>query len=142
MFYREVVMDFFEWDDSFSVGVVEIDDQHKQLIQMINDVAEAVAQGRPDDVQQGVLCDMVVYAGVHFSTEEKHMQHFNYSDIEVQKAQHHDYILKIGQFRVDLEAGKITLTQDILDFLKDWLKEHILVTDMRFKPFFNERGLK
>lgn len=141
-YLQEAAMEFFQWDDTLSVGVEEIDDQHKQLVQMINDVASAVANEHPEDAQQNVLYDMVVYAGVHFSTEEKHMQYLAYPDFAQHKARHHEYILKIAHFRKDFQAGKTSLTQDILNFLKDWLKNHIKITDKKLGTYLNQKGLK
>jgi hemerythrin len=135
-------MSFFDWQDALSVGIVEIDNQHKQLVAMINDLYSAMRAGRGREVLGGIIDKMSQYAVEHFKTEETYMTRFGYSDYSSHKASHDAFIAKVSDFKQSFSQGKILLSIEIMNFLKDWLFQHIAKSDQKYVPFFKEKGLK
>ena len=135
-------MALINWDDSFSVKVVEIDDQHKKLVQFINDLNDAMKQGKGKEIIGKVLDELINYTAVHFKTEEKYFDQFNYPETITHKLEHSNLVKKVVEFRTEFQNGRQSMTIDVLNFLVSWLKNHILVEDMKYSIFFNQNGLK
>jgi hemerythrin len=134
-------MPFIEWDEMYSVNVKEIDDQHKGLFRIINDLNDAVSEGKAQDIIDATVHKMIEYAKVHFTTEEKYMTKFNYHDYPQHKTEHDRFNIKVLEMNTRLKSGVYIMSTEISRFLKDWLTNHILVTDKKYGPFFNENGL-
>ena len=131
------------WDDSLSIGVPLIDEQHKALIQRLNDVSAAVeaSQGEREIVNTlGFLSD---YAGFHFSTEEKHMQANEYPGYDEHKALHEEFKTTLADFSRDFyEEGSTKQIADAMNtLLVTWLFKHIRGTDCKFSAFLAEKGV-
>lgn len=130
-----------QWSDAFSVEVREIDDQHKTLIVMINTLDYALRSNKGREVQKKIIASMVRYAKSHFETEEKYMRQFDFSGYQSHKIQHDQFTGKALELKERLEKAGFLFTQEILDFLKAWLQDHILGTDKEYSHHFNENGL-
>jgi hemerythrin len=135
-------MALIQWDNSFSVNVAEIDKQHQGLIGMINDLNEAMRQGKSKEVLGKIIEGLVNYAVKHFETEEKYFDQFGYINSFSHKKEHADFTKKVAEFKSGFDSGKIMLSIEVMDFLSSWLQKHIKGTDMKYGPFFNEKGLK
>ena len=135
-------MALIQWDDSLSVKVVEIDRQHQQLIEMINDLNNAMSHGKGKAVLGKIINGLVNYATTHFITEEKYFDKFGYPEAISHTKEHTDFVIKVSVFKNEFEKGNIALPLQIMDFLNDWLENHIKGADKKFGPFFNEKGLK
>jgi hemerythrin len=135
-------MPLMQWDESFSVGVGEIDTQHKNLVSYLNDLHFAMSQGKGNSILQSLLTRLVAYAQLHFTTEEKYMQRWNYPGYVHHKGEHETFVKKVGDFKTKFESGLTALSIEILSFLKDWVANHIQGIDKKYGPFFNKHGLK
>ena len=135
-------MSLIQWNDSFSVNVVEIDQQHQKLVAMINDLNDAMRQGKGKDVLGKIVNGLIVYAESHFKTEEKYFDQFGYPETDSHKKEHSDFVVKVSEFKSGFEKGKIGLSIEVMNFLSDWLQNHIKRVDNKYGPFFNEKGLK
>ncbi len=135
-------MAFINWNDSLSVNVVVIDLQHKKLIAMINDLAEAMKQGKGKDIVGKIIYRLFNYTATHFSNEEKYFDQFNYPETATHKKAHDGFVKKITDFKQGFDEDRILLSLEIMNFLKDWLVKHIQGTDKKYSSFFNEKGLK
>ena len=135
-------MALINWNDSLSVKVEEIDQQHKKLIAMINELNDAMRAGKGKDVLGKIVDSLISYTATHFKTEEKYFAQFGYPDTDNHKQEHVAFVKKVTDFKDGFEKKKLSLTIEVMDFLSDWLKNHIMGTDKKYTQFFNEKGLK
>ncbi len=135
-------MPLIQWNESFSVNVVEIDKQHQKLVGMINDLYDAMHQGKGNDVLGKIIDGLISYAGTHFNTEERYFDQFGYSEANSHKREHSDFTAKVAEFNDGFKAGKLGLSIQVMNFLSDWLRNHIKGVDKKYGPFFNQKGLK
>lgn len=134
-------MKTINWKDEFSVGVKELDDQHKILIGMINDlIAEQNSLTDPTTIAD-LLTKMTDYAQEHFRAEEYLMAEYGYDQHKQQVKQHQAFIDKTISFHSAADIGPNILSVALLDYLSTWLIHHILTEDMQYKEFFNDKGL-
>jgi hemerythrin len=134
-------MPILKWTDSLSVGVREIDAQHKTLIMNLNELFDAMKQGKANTMLKFLLSKLVAYTQMHFSTEEKYMKQWNYKEYAAHKAEHDAFVKKVADFKGEYDQGKTLLSVEVLTFLKDWVANHIQVTDKKYSSLFNEHGL-
>jgi hemerythrin len=135
-------MALIEWSDQLSVGIQEIDKQHKILVDLINDLHQAMRERKAKEALGSIINGLTEYAIVHFSKEEKYFDEFNYISAGPHKKEHQNFIKKINQFKADFDKGKAMLSMEIMDFLKDWLIKHIQKIDTSYAPLFIEKGIK
>ena len=121
--------DFIEWSDTLSVGVQEIDDQHKGLAAMVNEMSEGIKGGWGKEARDEVLTRLVEYTKVHFATEESLMSISNYPAINTHKKQHEQLIDMVGAHIKKYDEDPNASNYDLLFFLKRWLVEHIMKDD-------------
>ncbi len=135
-------MVLIEWNDSFSVQVDEIDDQHQILVSMINDLHEAMIQRLGDRILADIVEGLIEYTETHFKTEEEYFARFGYADTTNHLKEHAAFVQTVAGFKQGLDDGKLFLSIEILNYLSDWLRNHIKRTDMKYVPFFKSMGLK
>ncbi len=135
-------MEKIVWDESFSVSVEEMDEQHRQIINMVNKLIDMKDVKVDSETISETLTKMTEYASKHFDKEEKYMIEYDYPYYSEQKEQHRQFRNRAANYCLDTMAYKTTIPMEILDYLKDWWINHILETDMKYKSFFNEKGLK
>ena len=129
------------WQDRYSVGMAEIDEQHKALFSTINRLWSVIVGKGEASVVLGLLDELERYTVQHFSAEEIFMRQVNYPDFEQHKKLHAQFVQRVAQEKGNVVAGK-SLSLDLLHFLKDWLIEHILVEDQRYATFYGESRKK
>ncbi len=135
-------MAFLNWDDSLSVRVTSIDNQHKKLIAMINDFYEGIVKGSSTEGLVKLIAAMKNYTVEHFTHEEGVMKKINYPDFPAHKKQHELFVAKVAEVEEKTKSGKLVLSVEITNFLKDWLKNHINVTDKKYSDYFIKNGIK
>ena len=135
-------MPLMEWDDSYSVGVSSLDNQHKELIQIIDEFAGAFFDGESQRVIAPILSRLIAYTKTHFETEENLMISYGYEGFVEQREEHRALTRRILEFQRRYESGDRDVAHELLDFLGKWMMEHILVVDMKYKEFFREQGVE
>lgn len=130
------------WRDEFSVKVAEIDKQHKKLFDYINEIHEAMKAKKTNEELGKIIEKLTNYTVDHFKTEERYFERFNYPNTAVHKVEHQVFVEKVNKFREDFSKGKMLLSLEIVNFLKDWLINHIQGTDQQYSSFLNEHGIK
>lgn len=134
-------MSLMTWSDALSVNIKEIDDQHKKLVNMLNELHDAMKSGQGAKITGSVLTGLIQYVGTHFATEEKYMKQHAYPDFIKHKAEHDDLTKKAVDLQKQFQDGKPVLTVELLNFLKNWLSNHIMGTDKKYSPYLNSKGL-
>ena len=136
-------MEPVEWSEKFSVGVEELDQQHQQLVKMLN---RLISKRETTDTHSETISDMLLamtrYAQKHFKTEENLMEAYGYPGLEEQKQEHRVYRIKTVDFSTATTLGIDAVPEILLTYLFEWWIHHILDEDMKYKPFFTEKGLK
>jgi len=135
-------MGLFVWNDSYSVGVAQLDTQHKKLISMLNDLQQAMQKGEGKNVMAGIIEQLINYSVTHFEHEEKYMVSTKYPDYAAHKAIHNDFASKVLEFQKKFKDGSLTLSVSVMNFLTDWLRDHIKGIDRKYTAHFNSNGLK
>ena len=135
-------MAFINWSNTYSVQIEEIDNQHKKLIGLINELFDSMQKGQSNKIIGRILNDLVDYTVFHFKNEETYFDRFNYEEAEEHKAKHKRLVDKVEKIKSDFESGKISVSTDLLKFLKRWLFEHILETDKKYVGCFQLNGVK
>ncbi len=130
------------WNETYSVGVRELDDQHKNLIRMINEMHYAMNNDKGQEAISSIVDQMFHYMEVHFTTEEGYMQEHAYLGYIAHQKQHEEFRAKARDLRERVNSGEFVLSFEIVQFLSDWLQKHIMVTDMKYTSLFAEKGLK
>lgn len=130
-----------KWRDSYSVGIEKFDNQHKKLVQILNDLLDAMHSGMAHVILENKLNELVDYAHTHFSDEEDLFDRYDYPQKVEHHNQHIQLLAQVQKLLEDLSKGSIVITLQTTDFLKDWLINHILGDDMEYASFFKEKGV-
>ena len=134
-------MAIIEWTPAYSVKVKKFDDQHKKLVDLINQLHDAMKSGQGNNVISGVLQSLISYTATHFADEIKTMQSNAYPDIVKHQAEHDKFVKQVLEFQKKYQDGSAMLTMTVLSFLKDWLVKHIQGEDKKYGPFLNTKGI-
>jgi len=132
--------ELISWSAAFSVGIKIIDDQHKELFALVNDMFNhVVGDAQAERVYfKGVIQKAVEYVKVHFSTEEKIMLHANFPGYGEHKKAHDTFVLTVVEKVKDFEAGKKFTLLEFTQFLKEWILTHIAIMDKGYFTYFRK----
>jgi methyl-accepting chemotaxis protein/hemerythrin len=130
------------WTDELSVGVRLIDEQHKVLLGLINELNAAMRARKSDAVMADIVARLKEYTVKHFGQEEEFFDRYGYPDTRQHKEIHAKLVQQVLDFEAALKSGKAKVTMDFMRFLKDWLVGHIMGTDKKYGPFLNSKGLR
>lgn len=133
-------MKIIEWDEKFSVGIKEIDDQHKVLVDILDELYYAMLKARGNEVIETTLKKLVQYTKTHFTTEELLFKKYSYPEEKAHKAEHDAMLKKVAAFRQDFKNEKL-IGVDLMHFLNKWFVEHLQTTDYRYVNFFKGVGV-
>ncbi|MCB1959909.1 MAG: hemerythrin family protein [Rhodocyclaceae bacterium] len=130
----------FEWSDSYCAGIQEVDEQHKELLIALNEVAAAVREGADTARQRALLDALAENARAHFSLEESLMRVSNYPEFQSHKQLHEELMGQMLGVQERLDLGEECISFELLHFLKVWLINHINEADRRFCVYFLSVG--
>lgn len=128
-------MALLKWSSFFSVGIDEIDIQHKKLIAILNDIYDGVKNEHGQEAITEVLPRLLDYTREHFQTEEKFMQEIGYPDFAEHLESHVALATKVENFCMNQENSKDINQLEVTSFVMDWLKDHIMEEDMRYAKY-------
>lgn len=131
-----------EWSDELSVGIQEIDEQHKVLVSLLNEMHDAIHERHGREASIRILRRLTEYTKIHFAVEESLMRIFDYPGYEEHKKQHEQLIQEILDLEYKIIEEEHAISFQLLHFLKMWLTKHILESDMDYGPFFLKAGLR
>jgi len=128
------------WNDSFSVKITEIDNQHKTLVVMINRLHMAIRTAEAEDIVPKILEELLEYVKIHFETEERYLKLAHYPDFDEHKKTHARLAKRVNDMYNNLTDSEI-LFEDMIElylFLQEWLNSHLLFDDKLYIPFLKE----
>jgi len=135
------VAELMPWSDKLELGIASIDEQHRELVKMVNELHRAMKLKRGAREAGYVLEQLADYTVYHFGHEEKLFEIHQYPDRMNHKVIHDELVSKVVEFKTQFDKGKAGLSMDLMVFLTDWLKNHIMKTDKAYVPFFREKGV-
>jgi hemerythrin-like metal-binding protein len=124
-------MSFIKWVNDYSIGVDSIDNQHKRLVSMINQLQKSIPSGIVNQEMGLVLKSLVDYTKYHFAEEEKLMEQIHFSELERHRQLHIDLTAQVTGIIVGLKKGKEQTVFELIEFLKNWLIDHIIKEDRK-----------
>ncbi len=128
------------WEDSWSVGIEDIDDDHKKLVLLIQKLFGALISAQGAEYVKTVFFELIDYTRYHFEREEEIYEKYNYHELEHHKQLHQDLIQQVLDISKDIISGGQTeqISDEFYEFLKRWLVDHILEEDLKFKTFLEQ----
>lgn len=131
---------FVEWSDVLSVGIEEIDEQHRVLVGLVNQMHDAIHEKHGSAVVNEILGKLAEYTRIHFAVEESLMRILGYPDYEDHKAQHEGLLHTVVDLQQKVESGKTAIGFELMHFLKLWLTKHIMESDQKYSDHFISAG--
>lgn len=131
----------FPWKEEYEMGINVIDEQHKYFVGLINELYDSILNRQTHEKLGEILSKLIDYAALHFDTEEKYFDKFHYEGSDEHKAKHKELKEKVLDFRERFNEDKIELSFDLIDFLEDWLGEHLRDMDFKYRDCFKQSGL-
>lgn len=132
----------YNWEEKHSIGIQSIDSQHKEIFNYLNSLLDAMKLGQADKVIYQIVLELEKYSIVHFQKEEFFFQRFNYSGANEHIQEHKFFIQKVADLKSEIKAGKMVHSIELLNFLNDWIENHILISDKSYSKCFLENGLR
>jgi hemerythrin-like metal-binding protein len=126
------------WDNTLSVAVDEIDEDHRRLVDLFNVLNRSMASGDTHDYIEAVLDELISLTVWHFKHEERLMLKYGYDETTAHKTEHQELIESAKELQRRFAEQGRRLSSDDIEFLEHWLTEHILVADMRLGAFLVE----
>jgi len=131
-------MPILDWNSGdFSLSIPEIDEQHRQWIDIMNDLHLALMNNRGSEVIEKTIADLLNYTKSHFSCEEALMKKMNYPEFSRHRAQHKSLKEEISKLQRDYLSNELILSSQVMSRLKNWLTEHILTEDRKYADFYH-----
>jgi hemerythrin len=134
-------MPLITWNDTYKTSIASIDEQHKKLVGIINDLHDAMSKGQGREALTKTLNGLIEYTRIHFKYEEKLMVTHNYVGYAKHKAEHDELIQKVLDLQHMYQTQSLGLTVPIMNFLKDWLTNHIARSDKMYAPYLKSKGV-
>lgn len=126
-------MNMIQWKDEYALGIAAIDDQHKQLFEIADRIYALIQNDLIMDKYDGIveiIDELKDYTIHHFQAEEKYMESIGYKKLLSQKVAHNDFLQKMGEIDLDrIDNGQNAYLMETLDFVVEWLGQHILKED-------------
>lgn len=131
-----------EWEDIYSVGVLEIDQQHQQLFAIINELVDEIGHNVKKERLIEIINSLVEYKKIHFATEEKYFKEFNFEGAPEHLLAHKQFEEGLSKIQEEYKDDIIMFAFELIDYIEDWLISHLMNMDQKYKQCFNEHGLK
>ena len=132
-------MPSIKWKESYSVSVPKMDEQHKLLVSLLNDLHDYVKQNKADEIVTKTFSGLIEYIKTHFTEEEALMQEINYPKLEEHSKLHKKLIATTSELFQRHKSGETGIEFELLKFLKDWFIVHISKVDKNYGEFIKKQ---
>jgi hemerythrin len=129
---------YIPWEDKYSVNIEKIDEQHKKLVNIINELHSAMEVGKGKEILSSILDRLIDYVKIHFTEENMLMEEIGYPEHEKHKKEHSEFIKKVLEFQKSFKEGKYGLSVEVIFYLREWLLTHIMENDKKYSVFYNK----
>ncbi len=126
------------WENGMSVGVASIDEDHRRLLEILNSLLVAFNKSEARDVVESTIKDLVGYSIRHFDTEERLFEAEGYPRSDEHKRMHGFFVDRVSQLGESYDLGNTDLGAEMIEFLQNWLVEHIMGADLEFGEFLKK----
>ena len=126
-------MPLFLWKKSYEIGIAENDTQHRNPVGIINELSDAMITKKGYIVVPHILEKLEDYIQSHFTTEEEIMRDTKYPALDEHCQEHLAMTTKVIGFKRACAKNHEINVVEVLNFLRDWLKEHIVMSDKKLK---------
>lgn len=133
--------EFMTWSDEYSINIQEIDEQHKVLVDLLNQLYRAIREHRGTATSREILGRLAEYTRTHFLLEESLMRVTHYPGFSIHKEQHQDLIQQVQALQEKIDKENAPISFELLHMLRNWLIQHINDSDRRFGVHFQMAGL-
>jgi hemerythrin len=124
------------WNDRLSVEIEDIDTDHRIMVGLINNLHDAIAAGVGRQVIEGIIDEVVSYTDFHFAREERLFDLTSYAEAETHQKEHDDMRAWAKRAQDDYKSGSLPAPSlEVMMYLKDWLFDHILISDQKYAPY-------
>jgi len=131
-----------EWSNDLSVGIGKIDEQHLKLIEILQNLEDAIRAGRDADLIEDTIVHLFNYAKVHFSAEEELLRQHKYPEEKLHELEHSKFIAKTFEFRENFDMKRPGMNLEVVNFLSGWILSHIQITDQRYSKHMSKHGVE
>ena len=130
------------WNDDWSIGHPEIDEHHHKLVEMVQRLFGAIITAQGEDFVKEIFLELIKYTKYHFHREEEVFEEYGFDELEQHKALHQDLIKQVLDVSEEIIAQGATeeISEEVYNFLKHWLADHIIKEDLKFKTFLQSRA--
>lgn len=132
---------FLTWHDEYSVGIAGLDEDHKRLLNLINQLQTAAHFHTSDEFEQETFNALVDYTKGHFQREEALMEQYGFPGLEAHRQQHKEMIAKVNSLLQAYKSDRDSTIEGTIRYLQDWLLKHIQGTDKEYSGFLNDKGV-
>ncbi len=133
-------MAYFEWADDMAIDYGPIDEDHKKLVDLVNELHTATSEGRGHEVVEKVMTELITYTKAHLQREEHIMESLNFPNLAKHRVGHNHFADKLQTLQAKYESGSLTVASQLSTVLRDWLSLHIRRSDKEIKVFLQKRA--
>jgi hemerythrin len=135
-------MTFMTWTKEMSVGVASLDDDHKKLIGIINELHDGIVAGHKKEILAAVLDQLVDYTKFHFTKEEELFLKTKYLGASTHMMEHASFVSRITNLQERLKSAPVAMLDlELMSYLRNWLLTHIQGSDKKYGPRLNASGI-
>jgi hemerythrin len=130
-----------QWTPEMSLGIPEIDEQHKKLFATMLSLQNAISADRAAEVLSAIFNELYDYTNTHFTLEESYFLEFDYDQTATHTAAHRYFSAELDAKFKRIGDDPHSVSVDLISFLENWLANHIMIMDKRYESFFKEHGV-
>ncbi len=134
-------MPLIQWDQKYETSIKQFDEHHQKLIELINKLYDAMRAGKGNQVLGPIFDELIAYTQYHFSAEEDAFKKTGYLASTTHIREHNKLIEKVTDLKTQFDEGKMGLTTQTMNFLRDWLMNHIQKSDKRYVDHLKKHGI-
>jgi hemerythrin-like metal-binding protein len=130
------------WTERFSVGIKEIDLQHRGLLDIKNQLIDSIEKENEWKTTSAILDSLINYAYNHFATEERYMKETEYPELSWHVGLHLEFIKKVFSLSQEVSLKGLEIQREMLTYLTEWYTNHVLGVDRKYMASLSAKGIK